>query len=215
MLDLFSHIDERENQFSQESLVNDDISNIKGLKYVKNFITVEEEEMLINSINSENWLNDIKRRVQHYGYKYDYKIRSIDYSMYLGKLPNWSKKIADSLVNQKYIEYEPDQIIVNEYNPGQGISNHVDCEPCFGETIITISLNSYCIMDFINIKTKQKIEILLEPRSLVVINGESRHLWSHGIPARKTDIFFGKRIDRLKRISLTFRNVLLKTANAF
>lgn len=210
MLDLFSHIHEEDNIINQKLIVSNNILDINGLKYIPNFITVEEEKELFSSINSENWLSDIKRRVQHYGYKYDYKARTINHSMHLGKLPIWSMKFANRLVIDKFIEAEPDQIIVNEYEPGQGISNHVDCEPCFGDTIITISLNSYCIMDFINLKTKQKIEVLLEPRSLVVINGESRYLWSHGIPARKTDVHNNQKINRNLRVSLTFRNVILR-----
>lgn len=209
MFDLFNPFPE-DNLFENNSIFENDISKIEGLLYVPNFITMAEEKFLLESINSENWLSDIKRRVQHYGYKYDYKARNIDYSMYLGPIPDWSRSIAERLTNEKFIEFTPDQIIVNEYLPGQGIANHVDCEPCFGSTIITISLNSFCVMDFINIKTKEKIEVLLQPRSLVVINGESRYNWSHGISARKTDYFKEKKISRELRVSLTFRNVILK-----
>ena len=190
--------------------VVNDITAVNGLTYVPNFLSENEEKILLNSINSEVWLTDIKRRVQHYGYKYDYKLRTINHSMYLGEIPEWSKEFAERLVARKYMTTMPDQIIVNEYLPGQGIANHVDCEPCFGDTIITISLNSNCVMDFINLETKQKIEVLLEPRSLVVINGVSRYKWTHGIPARKTDNFKGLKINRELRISLTFRNVIFK-----
>jgi len=209
MLDLFSHIEE-EDIINQNLIVSNNILDIEGLQYIPNFISENEEKELMKAINSENWLTDIKRRVQHYGYKYDYKARTINYSMHLGKLPLWSIEFASRLVNKNFIKFQPDQIIVNEYEPGQGISNHVDCEPCFGDTIITISLNSYCTMDFINLKTKQKVEVLLEPRSLVVINGDSRYLWSHGIPARKTDFHNNQKINRKLRVSLTFRNVILR-----
>jgi alkylated DNA repair dioxygenase AlkB len=111
--------------------------------------------------------------------------------------------------NDDYIAKVPDQVIVNEYLPGQGIANHIDCEPCFGDTIISISLNSTAIMDFINTKTKQKVEVFLEPRSLVVISGISRKIWTHGIPARKIDHFNAQKIERKLRLSLTFREVIL------
>ena len=45
----------------------------------------------------------------------------------------------------------PDQLIVNEYQPGQGISAHIDCEPCFKNTIVTVSLGSVYEMDFISL----------------------------------------------------------------
>jgi alkylated DNA repair dioxygenase AlkB len=208
MYDLFNQ-DFINASFNDKRMEND-TSIIDGLKYIPNFITKEEEKELLQSINNEIWLSDIKRRVQHYGYKYDYKSRNIDHTMYLGDIPHWSKKIANRLVDMNYLTNIPDQIIVNEYVPGQGIANHIDCEPCFGDTIITISLNSNCIMDFINVGTKQKVEVLLEPCSLVVINGISRYKWTHGIPARKVDVFNGVKIQRELRFSLTFRNVIFQ-----
>lgn len=184
-------------------------SPISGLTYVPNFITKLEENNFIRSINAEPWLSDIKRRVQHYGYKYSYKFRAIDYSMFLGQLPNWASPMAHRLHTEKYIDIVPDQLIINEYEPGQGIANHVDCEPCFGDTIISISLGSPCLMDFINVKTKKKVEIFLEQGSLVALTGEARYNWTHGIAQRKSDIFKGVKIDRKLRISMTFRKVVI------
>jgi len=48
-----------------------------------------------------------------------------------------------------------------------------------------------------------KKEILLMPRSLVMIYGEARNKWKHSIPARLKD----NGTERARRISLTFRNV--------
>lgn len=182
--------------------------SIEGLKYVPDFISIEEEKALIARINSENWLGDLKRRVQHYGWKYDYKARKLDYSMYLGLLPNWIQLLAERLVSSGIMTEVADQVIINEYKPGQGIANHVDCEPCFGDTVISISIAAPCIMNFINLKTKEKMEALLEPRSAVAIQGAARYKWSHGIPARLADEINGRRINRLLRISMTFRKVI-------
>ncbi len=187
-----------------------DIVAINGLTYIPNFIDKLEVKSFVDAINSEKWLSDIKRRVQHYGYKYDYKARSIDYSMFIGQLPHWAMTMAKRLFDEKYINELPDQLIINEYEPGQGIANHVDCEPCFGDTVISISLGSSCVMDFVNVKTKQKIEIMLESGSLVVLSGDARHKWTHGIAQRKTDNFNGIKTDRKLRISMTFRKVTLK-----
>lgn len=190
--------------------IMNDISMIQGLTYIPNFIDKLEVKNFIDSINSESWLSDIKRRVQHYGYKYDYKARSIDYSMFLGQLPIWALPMAQRLFVEKHIDTVPDQLIINEYEPGQGIANHIDCEPCFGDTVISISLGSSCVMDFINVRTKQKIEVMLESGSLVVLTGEARHKWTHGIAQRKIDNFNGLKTDRKLRISMTFRKVILK-----
>lgn len=189
---------------------NDSIEKIKGLIYIPNFVSREEELCLIDSIDSEPWLTEIKRKVQHYGYKYDYRLRGIDYSMFMGPLPSWASSYAESLFAHSYISEVPDQMIVNEYLPGQGIANHIDCEPCFGDTIISMSLNSSCVMEFINLGTKEKKQIQLEQRSLVVLSGEARYEWTHGIPQRKKDVVNGDVFLRRRRISLTFRKVRIK-----
>lgn len=51
--------------------------------------------------------------------------------------------------------------------------------------------------------------MLLEPRSLVLLSGEASYNWQHGIAARKSDLYGGIRLERLRRVSLTFRKVLL------
>lgn len=195
--------------FNSES----NMAKIVGLKYVPEFITKEEHQSLWQTINKERWLSDLKRRVQHYGWKYDYKARSIDYSMFLGELPSWAKPIADRLFQFGFLPEVPDQLIINEYQTGQGIANHVDCEPCFGGTIISVSLGSNCVMDFINLKTKEKIDVMLESRSLVILSGEARYNWTHGIASRKSDNFNGIKSERKLRISMTYRNVIISGDN--
>ena len=177
------------------------VPNITGLEYVPDFIKADEEQALIKAIDLQPWLNDLKRRVQHYGYKYDYKARAVTPSSYIGPLPEWGDPIAQKL------PFKPDQAIVNEYLPGQGISAHVDCAPCFDDTIASLSLDSGAIMQFT--KGRERQELYLKPRSLIVLSGEARYEWTHAIPARKSDVVNGFKIERDRRVSLTFRNVIL------
>ena len=202
----------------QESLFGNDgennnqeqIPNIPGLKYLSNFLSKEEHNELWKAIEQEKWLDDLKRRVQHYGYKYDYRKRSIDESMRAAPMPAWVNFISKRLVETGIMETEPDQLIVNEYEPGQGIAAHIDCEPCFDDTVISISLGSPCNMEFINYKDKSdKHQLLLEVRSAVVLSGDARYKWLHGINANKSYKRENKRIPRERRISLTFRKVIL------
>ena len=183
---------------------------VPGLTYIPDFITVEEEDGLLKNIDKNDWLADLKRRVQHYGWKYDYKKRGIDYSMYLGDLPQWTSYVAERLYQQGYTTDLADQVIINEYKPGQGIANHVDCEACFGDSIVSLSLGSSCILNLINLDTKEKLELVLEPRSAMIIKDESRYKWSHGIPSRLADTINNQYIKRKLRISMTFRKVVLK-----
>ncbi len=41
-------------------------------------------------------------------------------------IPEWLAQFLSSLAHDGYFERDPDQVIVNEYEPGQGISPHVD-----------------------------------------------------------------------------------------
>jgi len=184
---------------------------ISGLIYIPNAISVSFSQRLFQTIDRESWRDDLKRRVQHYGYIYDYKRRTVDPDMYLGDLPTWSNNITNQLANLEAFAIEPDQMIINEYEPGQGIAHHVDCEPCFGDIIASLSLNSTCIMSFIHTENNQKLELLLEPNSLLIMSGEARYNWKHGIPARKSDKYQGKVLKRNRRISVTFRRVILSS----
>lgn len=182
----------------------DTTPDIQGLTYVPDFITRNEEIALIEEIDQQPWLNDLKRRVQHYGYRYDYKARAVTNDAYIGPLPNWTEPII-----QKFF-FQPDQAIVNEYQPGQGISAHVDCVPCFGETIASLALGSATIMQFTNLQTKQREELYLQERSLIVLEGPARYEWTHAIPARKSDVVNGFKVDRQRRLSVTFRTMIIE-----
>ena len=65
------------------------------------------------------WLTDLKRRVQHYGFKYNYKVRKVDMSMSLGELPEWLKDLSKRLYRDGHMLQEADQLIVNEYHLGK------------------------------------------------------------------------------------------------
>ena len=140
-----------------------------------------------------------------FGYRYDYKARRVTPESYLGPLPGWIAPLAQNLASGGRFADTPDQVIANEYLPGQGISAHVDCEPCFGPVIASLSLLSPCEMVFRKLGGGTKDSIILEPRSLVILSGEGRYDWTHEIPARKSDLIEGLRQPRSRRISLTFR----------
>lgn len=185
--------------------------NIPGLSYIPDFITEHEQKLLLEMIDSAPWLLDLKRRVQHYGYKYDYKKRTVDPSMKVGDLPDWIMQVGTRIKEMNFMEYVPDQVIVNEYEPGQGIAPHIDCEPCFENVIASLSLGSFCLMDFYKKEDlKIKKSFTLKPGSLLVLNDESRYKWLHGIAARKSDMLNNEKHLRERRISLTFRKVILR-----
>jgi alkylated DNA repair dioxygenase AlkB len=188
------------------STLRRDYLNIPGLLWCPNLLSPEEQSHILAEIDARPWLDDLKRRVQHYGYKYDYRSRSVDHSMYVGPLPEFATEVAKLLLANELVEELPDQLIVNEYLPGQGISAHVDCEPCFRNTIVTISLGSVYEMDFIEVATGEVRSTMLELGGALVLRDASRYDWMHRIQARKNE---GK-VPRGRRVSLTFRNVILE-----
>lgn len=181
-------------------------SEIEGLGYVPDYMSAEQAQQMLQRIDSQIWRNDLKRRVQHYGYAYDYKARRVGAESYLGALPDWLESLGTRLQQDGYFRECPNQVIVNEYLPGQGISAHIDCIPCFGEVVASVSIGSAVIMDFA--WGNHKVSRYLEGNSLVVLSGAARMVWTHAIPARKYDVVCGVRIPRGRRVSLTFRTVL-------
>ena len=133
----------------------------------------------------------MKRRVQQYGYKYSYKFRKVNRSMAIpwdNFLNGINKKI--SLVT----EIISDQVIINEYLPGQGIGDHVDCIPCFSGMITSLSLCSSCVINFK--RRNEEVNYLLEPRGLLIITGEARYEWTHGIKSVKKESYLERQIER-------------------
>lgn len=180
---------------------------VPGLVYIQEFITPEEEQSLIKSVDSETWNHALSRRTQHYGYTYDYKRKKINHDEdYLGPLPKWSETIVDRIMACGLFKQTPSQMIVNEYEPGQGIAAHTDAM-VFGPVIASLSLGSDIIMRFENLTIEKYYSQLLERRSLIVLQGPARYQWTHEILKKKSEVFDGRVLTRDRRISLTFRTV--------
>ena len=179
-----------------------------GAVYLPSFISSGEVAVFVSHLDAGEWNTDLKRRVQHFGYRYDYKARSVASDAYLGPLPEWLGHLASRVVGRDLFDRVPDQVIANEYLPGQGISAHVDCVPCFSNAIVSVSLLSQCEMIFREKRSGAKLSVILEPCSAIVLTGPSRYEWTHEIPARNSDTIDGVKVDRARRISLTFRKVV-------
>ena len=178
-----------------------------GLRYLTDFLAPAERDALLSRIDAAPWRADLKRRVQHHGWRYDYRSRRVAPTDRIGPLPDWLGAIAAELVRRGLFERAPDQAIVNEYLPGQGIAAHVDCEPCFGGVVASLSLGAPVTMDLAPLGGGTKVSVDLVPGSLLVLSGEARHAWTHAIPARKSDVVDGARRRRERRVSVTFRTV--------
>ncbi|MCZ4290339.1 alpha-ketoglutarate-dependent dioxygenase AlkB [Hoeflea alexandrii] len=179
-----------------------------GAVCLAGFISPSEEAALVGHLDGGEWNSELRRRVQHFGYRYDYRARAVTAEAFLGALPAWLASLSERLAAAGFAGGVPDQVIANEYLPGQGISAHVDCVPCFDDTIVSISLLSRCEMVFRHRPSGATRAIILEPCSALVLTGAARYEWTHEIPARKSDIVEGRKVQRSRRISLTFRKVV-------
>ena len=186
-----------------------EVAGVPGLKFIEGFLTLEEEDDCVRRVDAaiDQWRDDLSRRVQHYGWRYDYKARAITPDMHIGALPDWLSRLAHKLYNETSLfDKVPEQVIVNEYLPGQGIATHID-HPGFGPTVCTISLLDDWEMDFSE-DWKDKAPALLQRGSCVLLTGASRSVWQHGIAPRKTEPLESGRRNRRRRLSLTFRTVV-------
>ena len=63
------------------------VPDISGLSYLPNFITANDAETLVERIYNPRWLSDLKRPVQHCGYKYgELKLISSNFQHNNGRL---------------------------------------------------------------------------------------------------------------------------------
>lgn len=216
------------------SITTSDVS-IPGLYLVHDFISAKEEEELLQAVDCRPWNSLSKRRVQHYGYEFRYDTRNVNTRHCLGELPSFVSPILERITscptfkNVKSISL--DQLTVNEYPPGVGLSPHIDTHSAFEDLIFSLSLSGPCIMEFRRYENGDhpprvasgavaKIEnpdddsnfirraIYLPPRSLLLMSGEARYAWHHYIPHHKIDKVNGRIIRRAsRRVSFTLRKV--------
>lgn len=184
------------------------IPAIDGLSYRPGFLDDDAQRLLLERIDAAPWRQDLERRVQHYGWRYDYRSRQIAADMRIGPLPDWLAAIARRLYQEsRLFERPPDQAIVNEYRPGQGIALHADRD-CFGPAIATLSLGDDWEMRLRPPAASGGDQhILLMRGSVLVMAGEARWRWRHGIDKRKREKGAAGRRARRRWLSVTFRTV--------
>ena len=182
---------------------------VPGLRYVPAFLTPAEQEDAVRRIDANDgaWLTSLSRRVQHYGWRYDYAARAVTSDMRIGPLPDWLEALAQRLYEAGGFERVPEQVIINEYEPGQGIAMHAD-HPGFGDAVAMVSLGDDWAMEFSRVgrdgDDPRTESMTLERGSALVLTGEARREWRHGIAKRRKERD-GR--ERKRRLSLTFRTV--------
>ncbi|XWV24737.1 putative Fe2OG oxygenase family oxidoreductase [Tupanvirus deep ocean] len=181
--------------------------NLNGFSIIQDYLTEDEELSLANKINKQKWVVDYQRRLQYYNYRNEL-FEPYDLIPIPDKIPIFLEKIIDKMMTDGIIQERPDQIIINEYKPGEGLKPHFDRKDYYKNVIVGISLLSGTVMEFIKQNPPEKKKIYVPRRSLYIIKDDARYLWKHAIPPRKKDIVDDVEIPRETRISITFRNVI-------
>ena len=181
---------------------------------INDFLTNEEEAMLLKLINENKWLDnrDKTRRVQISGPFHDssYKMIPNKFSDHPEFIKELAHKISTYLSTyhtelfnrtsskDKWIN-NPNQnleVYINEFLKYQGLAPHFDHRKGYEELIIGISLNSDSHITFT--KGKSIAKVPLKKCSMYAMYGDSRNIWKHSIDAKDV-------LD--KRISITFRTI--------
>ena len=177
----------------------------QGARLVPDLVTEAEERRILLRISHAPWLTDLSRRVQHYGFRYDYRGRGADDRIPAPAFPRWAEAIGDRL-RPFFDGALPEQCIVNEYRPGQGIGMHAD-HPSFGPVVISLSLGAAWPMHFRPRSARPYVRhglasdeiVVLPRRSALVLRDQARDAWMHAIdPAASAG-------QAETRVSATFR----------
>ena len=139
--------------------------------------------------------------VQDYGPKVNFKRKKLKMEVFSG-LPSFSRTLYDRMrsldclqdfvpIEQCNLEYDPDR--------GSAIDPHFDDFWLWGERLVTLNLKSdsvlYMTSDY---EPGVEVHVPLIRRSLLVLYGDARHKWKHGI--QREDI-------KGTRIAITYREL--------
>ncbi len=177
--------------------------NVPGFTLISDFITAEQESALINELDRQPWLIDYQRKLQYFGYRNELE-SPYDLVEFPLAFPPLIKELSEEIIHRKIMDLQPDQVIINEYLPGQGIRPHKDRD-YFENQICGVNLGSGCVMRFT--KGKETVDFEVPRRSLYIMQDDARKKWNHSIPPRKKDVINGETTMRGRRISVTYRKV--------
>ena len=173
---------------------------IEGLEYRPEFLTDDEERSVLAALEEMPFREitmrgqTARRTVRHFGLNYDYDTFKVTPGEPLPDPLEWVRERAADVVGAAPDELA--QTLVTRYPPGAPIGWHRDA-PMFGK-VIGISLGAASRMRFQRGKGAEREveELVLEPRSLYVLDGPARQDWQHSIPPVKE-----------LRYSITFRTL--------
>ncbi|KAL2074683.1 hypothetical protein VTL71DRAFT_8462 [Oculimacula yallundae] len=176
--------------------------------YISNFITPEEEQMLLHKIQTApkpRWKQLSKRRLQSWPSDLSKNNALLD-----GALPEWlvnpciTRLLACPLSREQPLSHvfsdsphkAPNHCLINEYLPKQGIMPHKDGS-AYHPVVCTVSLGSALCLDLYGTnedgtrELEPRWKILQEPRSLLITTESLYTDYLHGIADISEDVDLG------------------------
>ena len=105
-------------------------------------------------------------------------------------LPVWVQSVCEALVRAGVFPADapPNHVLLNQYEPGQGIQPHKD-GPLYAPLVAILSLGSSASFDFVRDDTERAplASLLLPRRGLLVFSDDAYHKHLHSVPACLTD----------------------------
>ncbi|CAF1408908.1 unnamed protein product [Rotaria sordida] len=183
---------------------NNDISfSLDGIYLVPDFLNEDEENNLLNFIDNDIWIPSQSGRLkQDFGIKINFKKQTIKTKYFTG-MPMYSKNLIQRLQTYRLIDdFQSVELCNLDYNIQRGshIDPHIDDTWIWGERLITINLLSNTILSLIpNDKNTNKIIYIPLPRRwMIVLYGDARYEYKHGIQRQHI---------QNRRIAVTFREL--------
>jgi len=106
------------------------------------------EDELLKEIDRQTWMVDCSRRLQ-FRNELEGPFQLIKIPL---KIPERIFELSQQITSQGLLDIQPDQVIINEYIPGEGIRPHKD-RNYYENQICGVNLGSGCVMRFIKGKT--------------------------------------------------------------
>lgn len=165
--------------------ISSNVENISGLWYIPNYLTEKEinsfKKKIDTEINFSHLGNTKSRRVAHFGYNYSYDQTGLTKA---SPIPDYLLTLVDpnkinDVLGINLIDKPFQQLIINEYKPGQQIAYHTDHPTQFGSVIACITIGQSVPIKFK--KDTQEKTVDVQEGSLYIMTGESRYSWKHSL----------------------------------